>query len=89
MQHSKYRSTAEQQKAVMIPFVMETLGGIAPQAIKLLERILLACRDHLTLWPHKLVMESLMGEIAIAIQRGNAQAMIGGYTKAVGMAEAA
>jgi hypothetical protein len=83
---NRYQQTAEQHHAEFIPFVVETLGGIAPAAVKLLDQIALTCRDHMTLWSHQEVVKELRGAIAIAVQRGNAIAMIAGYNRAVGRA---
>jgi hypothetical protein len=85
---NKYKSTAEQHEAKFIPFVMESTGGIGPESAKLLDQIILASRDHNTLWPHEVVSQELRGAVAVAVQKGNAMTMIAGRNLAIGRAAA-
>jgi hypothetical protein len=85
---NKYKSTAEQHEAKFIPFVMESTGGIGPSSAKLLDEIILASRDHNTLWPHEVVSQELRGAVAVAVQKGNAMTMIAGRNLAIGRAAA-
>jgi hypothetical protein len=86
---NKYHRTAQVQHAEFVPFALETMGGMAPKAVKLLHHILTSCRDEMTLWPHDQLMAELRGSIAVAVQRGNAMCMLSGYSRAVGRCGAA
>jgi hypothetical protein len=86
---NKYNHTAQVQHAEFVPFALETMGGIAPKALKLLRHILTSCREEMTLWPHDQLMAELRGSIAVAVQRGNAMCMLSGYSRAVGRCGAA
>ena len=81
----KYKELAEKYKAKMIPFIMETSGGIGPAEWEVVKMIFTAAHDHHTMWHQKMIEKELMGEIAIAIQRGNARTMIAGFVNAVGV----
>src|ERR1700728_5477754 len=42
---NKYHHTAQVQHAEFVPFALETTGGMAPKAVKLLHHILTSCRE--------------------------------------------
>jgi hypothetical protein len=78
----KYKHTADIQAAEFVPFAVETFGGYGPQAIKLMQQIIVTSRDQMILWPHLQLAEEMRGSIAIANQRGNAMTMLAGYARA-------
>jgi hypothetical protein len=87
--HRKYKDTAAQHKAQLLPFSVETCGAMAPDAVKLLHLISTASREHLSLWPHADIMRQVLGAVAVAVQKGTAMALLTGYNRAVTRASAA
>ena len=69
--------------ARLLPFSVETTGGMARGAIELLEQVSLACRDTLTVWPHWQIEMEMQKAVAVAVQKGNAMIMLAGYNAAV------
>ena len=65
-----YTAAASQQDARMLPFSVESCGGMAPDAITLLHVITEAGQEHLGLWPRDQIVRQLLGSVAIAVQRG-------------------
>ena len=78
---NKYAEAAQGQKARMLPFSVETTGGMAPRARQLIEQINLACRQEHAVFSHRQLCTEMTGGIAIAIQRGSA--IVAAYSKAV------
>ena len=70
----KYAKLASQRQYVMLPFVVETCGGFAPAAVKLVQAMAEAAEVHLALWSRNDILRELVGSVAIAVQRGNAMA---------------
>jgi hypothetical protein len=81
--HVKYHQIAEHQHARFLPFSVETTGGMGRDAVELVDQISLACRDHLTLESHLYIARGVRASVAIAVQKGNALAILGGYSRAV------
>ena len=81
--HRAYSSMAEAQNARFLPFSVESTGGMGKDAEELIEQISLACRDHLVLPSHHHIAHHIRASVAIAVQRGNALAVYGGYSRAV------
>ena len=81
--HRKYRQLAQQQHSRFIPFSVETTGGRGKDAEQLIEQISLVCKDHFLLPSHEQITNAIRSSVAIAIQRGNALAVFGGYSRAV------
>jgi hypothetical protein len=79
----KYTKTAAHQEARLIPFAVETCGGLAPDAVTLLKALSRAGEEHLGLWPRDVIVCQLLGSVAVAVQKGNAMAVLSGYSKAV------
>jgi len=79
----RYCETAKQQDAEILPFVVETCGGMAPDAIRLLQILGEAGQEHLAMWPREVVVRQLLGAVAIAVQRGVATMYLAGYERAV------
>jgi len=75
----KYCETAKKHDAEMLPFVVETTGGMAPDAIRLLEIMGETGQEHLAMWSKHDVIRHLVGSVAIAVQRGMAMTYLAGY----------
>jgi hypothetical protein len=86
VKHRKYRETAKQQEACLLPFSVETCGGMAGDAMKLLKVISTTAAQHLGLWSHFQIVRQLMGSIAVSVQKGNAMTILSGYTSATARA---
>lgn len=67
-----------------LPFSAETTGGLGKDAEELIDQISLACRDHLALPSHYHIANAVRASIAIAVQKGNALAIFGGYSRCNG-----
>ena len=78
----KYSQLAIQQKAKFLPFAVETLGGIHPQAAELLQQIATASRDFNGLWSATEIIKSLKYAVACAVQKGNSDTILAGYQHA-------
>jgi hypothetical protein len=85
---NKYEKTAAHHEARLLPFAVETFGGLAPDAVTLLKELSRAGEEHLGLWPRDVIVRQLLGSVAVAVQKGNAMAVLSGYSKAVTMARA-
>jgi hypothetical protein len=85
---SKYEETAARHQAQLLPFSVETCGALAPDAVKLVQLISRAGREHLGLWPHEQTMRQVLGAVAAAVQKGNAMAVLAGHSKATVRASA-
>ena len=72
VKHNKYRETAAQNQAELLPFSVETYGGMAPDTIKLLAIIGSMGKEQLGVWPRHVVIRHLLGAVATSVQRGNA-----------------
>ena len=78
----KYAALALKQRAAFIPFSMETYGGMSKHARELIDVIVQYAVDHQVLFSKQEIRTRLVGIIAIAVQRGNALAILAGYRKA-------
>ena len=74
---------ANSQHAEFIPFSCESTGGISQEAERVINRLSFACQDHLTLPSNLPFVNAVHSSVAIAIQRGNALAILAGYSRAV------
>jgi hypothetical protein len=83
---TKYKKTAAHQEARLLPFAVETCGGLAPDAVTLLKALSHAGEEHLGLWPRDVIVRQLLGSVAVAVQKGNAMVVLSGYSKAVARA---
>jgi len=79
----KYKALTAQQQATFIPFAAETCGGLGPQALKLLKLLAEQAREHLSIWPHHDIVGHMLGAVAVAIQKGNAMAVLAGFSNAL------
>jgi hypothetical protein len=62
---------------------METFGGLAPDAVTLPKELSRAGEEHFGLWPRDVIVRQLLGSVAVAVQKGNAMAVLSGFRKAV------
>jgi hypothetical protein len=81
--HSKYDQVARLHRMRLLPFSVETMGGLSREAEQLVEQIGLACRDHLTLETHERIAKGVRASVAVAVQKGNAMTVQAGYSRAV------
>jgi hypothetical protein len=71
----------EDLKAVFSAFACETLGGLHHSAIKVINKVASLTQDYSSIYSHSIIRQSLMDSVVMAIQRGNAFAMIAASTK--------
>jgi hypothetical protein len=79
----KYAAIASRHDAELIPFVVETCGGLGQDAIALLDVISGAASEHLSLWSQEDAAKELLSSVAIAVQKGNAMAVLGAHAAAL------
>ena len=72
-----------QHHAELLPFCVETCGGMAPDAIKLLSAMGDMGEEGLGIWPRHVVVRHLMGSVATAVQRGTAVAWLSAYSRSL------
>jgi hypothetical protein len=83
VKHRKYTEVAARHHAELLPFCVETYGGMAPDAIKLLSAMGDMGDEQLGVWPRHVVIRHLIGSVATSVQRGNAVAWLSGYSRAL------
>jgi hypothetical protein len=81
--HHSYDEVAQQHHMRLLPFSVETMGGLSTEAQKLIEQIGLACRDHLCLETHESIARGVLASVAVAVQKGNALTVQAAYGRAV------
>jgi hypothetical protein len=67
----------------LYPFVMETCGGMAPGAVRLVKIMAEAGEAHLRLWAKEDAVRELLHTVAVAVQRGGALSYLHGYEQAL------
>jgi hypothetical protein len=82
LKRSKYAAIATRHQAELLPFVAETCGGLASDAVELLDVISGAAAEHLSLWSQQDAAKQLLDSISIAIQKGNAMTVLGAHAAA-------
>ena len=80
---NKYHELSKEQNCTFVPFVIETYGGIAPQAQTFLNELSVFAHDHLTICSRFDVVAGLRYAIACTVQRGNAMIASAGYANAI------
>jgi hypothetical protein len=83
MKRTKYAAIAKRHDAELLPFVVETCGGLAPDAIALLDVISGEASAHLSLWSQEDAAKDILHSVAIAVQKGNAMAILGAHAVAL------
>ena len=79
----KYQQMAISHEAHLLPFAVETTGGLAPDALTLLEEISEAGSEHASMWPRDDIERYLLSTVAIAVMRGTAMTMLAGHMAAM------
>jgi hypothetical protein len=79
----KYTKIKVQHEMELLPFVVETCGGVGREAGKLLKAMAEAGEEHLAIWPKKDIIRHLIGSVAMAVQRGGTMAYLEGHYKAL------
>ena len=70
--HDKYDHIAERHGAKLLPFAVETCGGLAPDAVAFVRALAEEGDEQLSLWSKDSITEHLHASVAIAIQAANA-----------------
>jgi hypothetical protein len=63
----KYAAIATRHDAELLPFVVETCGGLAPDAVELLDVISGAAAEHLSLWSRQDAAKQLLASVNFAV----------------------
>jgi hypothetical protein len=63
----KYRKMKAQHQMELLPFIVETCGGMGPAAVKLLKAMAAAGEEHLAMWPKKDIMRYVVGSVAVLL----------------------
>ena len=79
----KYATIARRHDAELIPFVVETSGGLEEDAIALLDVISGAASEHLSIWSQEDAAKEVLNSVAIAVQKGNAMTVLGAHAAAL------
>ena len=82
LKRAKYAAIATRHHAQLLPIVAETCGGLAPDAVELLDIISGAAAEHLSLWSRHDAAKQLLDSVSIAIQKGNAMTVPGAHAAA-------
>ena len=67
----------------MLPFVMETCGGMGPAAEHFVDIMAEAGEAHLSIWAKEDIVSELLHSVAVAVQRGGALSYLYGYEQAL------
>jgi hypothetical protein len=70
--HDKYDEVAERHSAKLMPFAVETCGGMAPDAVALVKALAEEGDEQLSLWSKGSIAKHVHEAVAIAIQAANA-----------------
>ena len=85
----KYARVASQMGAELLNVAIDTSGSLAPGAMRLIEAVgEEGARWSAGTWTSAAITRHLLSAIAVAVQRGNALAMLSGYSGAARLAEA-
>jgi hypothetical protein len=77
----KYSQLSSLRHYEMLPFIIETCGGMGPSADALVKAMAEASEEHLAVWSKEDVIRELIGTVAIAVQRGGAMTYLEGYER--------
>jgi hypothetical protein len=83
IKRKKYSDLVSLRHYEMLPFVMETCGGMGPAAERLVNAMAEAGEAHLAIWAKENIIRELIGSVAIAVQRGGALSYLHGYEQAL------
>ena len=81
----KYATIASRHDAELLPFVVETCGGVGPNTMAVLDVISGEAAAHLSLWSQVLedVATEVLSSVAVAIQKGNVMTVLSAEAAAV------
>ena len=80
--HKKYAGVASRLGAELLNLSVDTCGGMADHAVRLVEAIgEEGERWSAGMWSSGHIKRILLGSIAVTVQRGNAMVMLSGYTR--------
>ena len=63
----------------VIPFVVETCGGVGPAAVKLLKAMAKAGQEHLAMWPKMDIIRHVVGSVAMFVCLLLCIRLVGGF----------
>jgi hypothetical protein len=69
--HDKYDHIAERHGAKLLPFAVETCGGLAPDAVAFVRALAEEGDEQLSLWSKDSITEHIHASVAIAVQAAN------------------
>jgi hypothetical protein len=72
LKHDKYDEIAERHGAKLLPFAVETCGGMAPDAVAFVRALAEEGDEQLSLWSKDSITEHVHAAVAIAVQAANA-----------------
>ena len=78
---NKYGSVAARIGAELSPFAVESSGGMAQDALKLIHAMAEEGEDTMRMWSGEQIARHSLCLTATAVQRGNAMMMLHGYTQ--------
>jgi hypothetical protein len=70
--HDKYDDVAERHGAKLLPFAVETCGGLAPDAVTFVRALAEDGDEQLSLWSKDSITEHIHASVTIAVQAANA-----------------
>ena len=76
---SKYSNMSIQLQAKIVPFAIESFGGFSQSAQNFISTLAHFASNHSTLFHKKELIRDFISSISIAVQRGNALAVINGW----------
>jgi hypothetical protein len=89
IKNKKYAGVASRIGAELLNMSIDTSGGLASDAVRLVDAIgEEGERWSLGTWAGAEIRRQLLSAVAVAVQRGNALAMLTGYTRATATAQA-
>jgi hypothetical protein len=81
----KYSSVATRLVAELLPFSVETYGGMADDAMKLVQAMGEEGEEAMGAWTKAEIMRYILSLTAVAVQRGNARVVLSGRMKSLRM----
>jgi hypothetical protein len=70
--HLKYDALAEKMGAKLLPFAVETCGGLTPDAEKLIKCMAEEGEDQVAIWDKRTIRQHVHRLLAVSVQTGNA-----------------
>jgi hypothetical protein len=79
----KYLALSARHSFVQLPIALESMGGMGPATVTLVQAMADASAEHLAMWSRESVIRQIVGALAMAVQRGNAMTFLDGYDRAL------